>query len=286
MFKEVSAAFEILGDDSKRRQYDFRRSGGFPSFTFRSRNPVDDIFDNMFSQFFGDQRPSGSRVRVKITLEESCFGCFKKVRIDNHAMCEDCKGTGSSSWEPCPRCEGRGFFALSEGSMRSRSACVNCGGRGSIPRENCRPCSGHGHIVTGFKEIDLRVPPGVEDGSQVRIVGDGESGEVFIQINVERHESLERRGNFLVGFVEVDYPTLVLGGKVVFNLFKETLEVKVPPRTRPGSQLKVKGKGMPVPQNPLLRGDLLLEVRLMMPEKIGSDHEKMLVKLMKIESHD
>lgn len=286
-FKEVSSAFEIIGDEERRRQYDFYREGSLPTFSFKSRNPVDDIFNNMFSQFFGDQRPSGSRLRVKIALEEAYFGCSKKVDVERHDFCESCKGTGSSAWESCSKCFGKGFFLFSDGSMRARSTCVSCGGRGSLPRDKCSSCSGKGFVVSGSKEVEVKIPPGIEDGSQIRMAGEADgNGDLFLHVQVERHEGLERRGHSLLGAVEVDYATMVLGGKVHFDIFGNRLEVKIPPRTRPGSRLKLKGRGMPVPQNPLIRGDLLLEFRLKIPENLSEEHEKALRNLMKIESRD
>lgn len=283
-FKEVSSAFEIIGDDERRRQYDFYREGGLPTFSFKSRNPVDDIFNNMFSQFFGDQRPSGSRLRVKISLEEAYFGCTKKVEAEKHDFCEPCKGTGSPEWESCSKCSGKGFFLFSDGSVRARSACVSCGGRGSVPKEKCPSCSGRGFVISGSKQFEVKIPPGIEDGAQMRMA-DGD-GDIFLHVHVERHERLERRGHSLIGAVEADYATMVLGGKVDFDIFGSRIEVKVPPRTRPGSRLKLKGRGMPVPQNPSMRGDLLLEFRLMIPDKLSDEHEKALKNLMKIESRD
>lgn len=286
MFKEVSAAFEILGDDSKRKQYDMRRDGRWhPSFSFRSRNSVDDIFNNMFSQFFGDQRPSGSRVRVKVTLEEAYFGCSKKVDVENHQFCESCKGTGASSWEPCVRCAGKGFFAISEGSFNARSSCMDCGGRGSKPKEKCSSCSGRGYELIGSKQMEVNIPPGVDNGFQIRVAGGGHGGEdLFLSVMVDKHENLERRDHFLIGRVDVVYSKLVLGGVEEFDLFGSKISLKIPPRSVPGTKLRMKGKGMPLPQNPELRGDLILELRLKIPVVLTKEYEEILSKLMKIES--
>ena len=285
-FKEISAAFEIVGDEDKRRQYDFYRGGGFPTFSFRSRNSVDEIFDNMFSQFFGDQRSSGSRLRVKVSLAEARTGCSKTVEIEKSDFCESCKGTGSSSWTQCGKCAGRGFFVFSEGPMRARSSCVDCGGRGSVSSKKCESCHGKGHVVSGRREVVLNIPPGIDDGAQIRLRGEGAEGDTFVHVHVEKHKTIERRGHFLLGFLDVEYPTMVLGGKQKFELFGESLDVSVPPRTRPGFRLKLKGKGMPVPQNPSLKGDLILEVRLTIPEKPSAKYVKLLEEMMKVDRVD
>lgn len=283
-FKEVSAAFEIVGDESRRRQYDLYREGGFSGFSFRSRNSVDDIFNNMFSQFFGDQRPSGSRVRIKISLEEAYFGCSKKVEVENHEFCEGCKGTGSSSWDPCGRCGGKGFFSVTQGSFSNRSSCMSCGGKGSIPKENCSSCSGRGHLVSGSREIEVSVPAGIENGSQIRIPNEGK--DIFVYVVVETHSKFERHGHFLLARAFVPYSKLVFGGSEEVDIFGSKISVKIPPRSIPGMKMKIKGKGMPLPQNPNLRGDFVLELRLKIPKSLTKEHEELLRNLMKIESQD
>ena len=270
MFKEASAAFEILGDDEKRRRYDTYRDG-FPSFSFRSRNSVDEIFNNMFSHFFGDQRPSGSRIRLKVTLEEAYFGCQKKVDVEKHEFCSSCKGSGSSSWEQCDRCSGKG--------------CIKCSGRGSSPKDKCKSCSGNGYLVAGSSQIDVNIPPGVDNGFQIRIPESGSSGDdLFVMISVERHGQLERNDHFLLGRVNVSYPKLFFGGFEEFDLFGAKISLRIPPRSAPGLRLKVKGKGMPFIQNPEIRGDLILELRLKMPENTTKEYEDLLSLLMKMES--
>lgn len=287
LFKEVTAAFEILGDESRRRQYDMYREGKWqPSFSFRSRNSVDDIFNNMFSQFFGDQRSSaGSRIRVKVTLEEAYFGCSKKVDLESHKSCDTCQGTGLSSWESCSQCSGRGFFSMSEGSFSSKSACISCSGRGKIPRGKCSSCSGRGYDVLGSKQIEVSIPAGVDNGFQVRIPGQGNDGQdLFLFVSVEKHERFERRNQFLVAWMDIPYSKLVLGGSEEFDLFGSKISIKIPSRSLPSSKLRIRGRGMPMPQNPNLRGDLILELRLKVPAALSKEHEDLLSKLLKIES--
>lgn len=285
-FKEITAAFEILGDEGKRRQYDLYREGSFSTFSFRSRNSVDDIFDNMFSHFFGDQRPKGSRVRVKISFKDSYFGCVKEVEVEKHEFCDSCKGTGSLSWESCSRCSGKGFFSVSQGSFSARSSCVSCGGRGSVPKDRCSSCSGLGHRSCGSKKISVKIPAGIENGAQIRIPGDGANDDVFVYVVVEKHPGFERQGNFIMTRVRTSYPKLVLGGVEEIDLFGSKISLKIPPRTNPGYRLKVKGKGMPTPQNPDVRGDFLVELMLEIPKNLTKEHESLLSKLMKIECKD
>ena len=286
MFKEVAAAFEIVGEESRRRQYDMYREGRWqPSFSFRSRNSVDEIFNHMFGSVFGDQRPAASRVRVKVTLEEAYFGCSKKVDVEEHGFCDPCKGTGSSSWHPCGKCGGKGFFVMSEGPMTSKSSCITCGGRGSTPKEKCQSCSGRGYAVLGSKKIEVQIPPGVDNGFQIRVAGEGSAGEdLFLAVMLEKNERLERHNHFLAGRIEVSYSKLILGGTEEFDLFGSKISLRITPRSYPGMKLRVKGKGMPMPQNPDVRGDLILELKLKVPSSLTKEHEDLLSKLLKIES--
>lgn len=276
-FKEINAAFEIIGDENKRKQYDY---SNFSTFSFRSRNSVDEIFDNMFSHFFGDQRPNISKTRVKITFEESYFGCSKVVDVENYGFCESCKGTGSSSWESCTKCSGKGFFSVSKDSFAAKSSCVVCNGKGSIPNNKCSSCSGVGYISTGLRSIQVDIPAGIENGSQIRISQDSE--DFFVYVVVEKNPIFERNNSTIYSRIKVSYPKLVMGGTEEFNFLGSNINLNIPKRSIPSSKLRIKGKGMPIPQNPNLRGDLVIELILDMPKNLTSEHEYLLLELVKI----
>lgn len=284
-FKEISAAFEVLGDENKRKQFD---SFGFPfSFNFRSRNSVDDVFSNLFSQFFSNQKNSfgGSKVRIQISFEESYFGCYKKTTSERHKICDSCKGTGSSSWDPCNSCQGKGFVFFSNGPMKIQTACANCSGSGSISKQKCESCEGRSYIVDFTKEVEVKIPPGIEDGHQIRLSGEAaDGGDFFATILVEKDPKFFRKGNLLIGGFDVSYSTLVLGGKVNYSLFNKNIEVTIPPRTKPGSRLKIKNQGMPFIHNPDAKGDLILEINLKMPkENLKENYKKLLNKMSELE---
>lgn len=288
-FKEATAAYELIGDESKRKHYDFYSSAQIPGFNFRSRNKVDDVFDNLFPQFFGKGQPhqSSSRTRVRVTLAEAFSGCTRKVKGESHEPCSACSATGSSEWVRCSGCNGSGFLFTSEGSMRIQTSCVHCSGRGSLSRQSCKSCNGRGHVVKSEKEVEVRIPPGVEDGMQIRLAGEAPNGgDLFVVVNVEKHASVERQQRNLISSVDSSYATLVLGGEVSFRLFDSEITVKIPPRTRSGSRLRIKGQGMPFLQNPEIRGDLFLDVNLKIPSSLDAEHEKILRKLEKLESRN
>lgn len=287
-FKEISAAFELIGDESRRKNFDSFRSGQ-PSFSFRNRNSVDDFFNNIYSQFFGDQKKSSNctRARVKITLEEAFTGCIKKINSEKHKSCESCVGTGSSSWIPCAKCEGKGFVFSDNGPMRIQVSCSFCFGKGSVSSESCKGCEGKGYVVDFVKTLNVKIPAGIEDENQIRLAGEAADGnDLFLIVNVEKHPVFRREDKFLVGQIEVPYSTLVLGGEIDMDLFGTKILVKISPRTKTGTKLRLKKQGMPSLQNPNLRGDLLLDVVLRMPQLVTRDHEKILARLAKIEKYN
>ena len=287
-FKEISAAFEVLSDDNNRRQYDFYGQTQFPSFSFKNRNSVDDVFDNMFSKFFGDQRQaSGSRVRIKISFGEAYLGCSKTVKVEKHKSCDSCRGTGSSSWIPCQKCDKKGFVFTANGPMRIQSSCANCHGRGSTPADRCPSCSGQGYTVDSVRDVVVKIPQGIYDGSQMRMAGEGSDGnDLFVVVNVEKDAVFSRQDHFLIGSIEIPYHTLVLGGSANIDVFGTKIEIKIHPGLNAGTRIRIKNQGMPLPSNPSMRGDLLVDVRLKMPKSVTKEHEKVLRRLAKIQPDD
>jgi molecular chaperone DnaJ len=287
-FKEVSAAYELLGDSGRRKQYDFYAEVQFPNFSFRSRNNVDSMFDNLFSQFFGkgsSGQQSVSKTRVRVTLAEAFSGCSRVLKSESHESCKECTGTGSSEWSRCSRCDGSGFLFTSEGPMKIQTACMQCSGRGSISKQSCRSCNGRGRIVKSERDVEVRIPPGVEDGMHIRMSGEGaDGGDLFVVVGVDKHPSLERQQRNLIGSMDVPYHALVLGGEVSFRLFDSDIVVKIPPRTKSGSRMRVKGQGMPHVQNPEVRGDLFIELNLKIPSSLTEAHERAISALSKLDS--
>jgi molecular chaperone DnaJ len=282
-FKEITEAFDILGDVNNRKNYDFYSTRQFSSFSFKSRNSVDDVFDNIFSHFFGDQKNSGSKVRIKISLKESYAGCLKTIKTEKHKFCDPCKGTGSSSWQTCEKCSGKGFVFTNNGHLRIQVSCSNCGGKGSLSLKKCLECEGRGYLVESTKDVEIKIPPGIEDGNQIRIANEASDGsDLFVVVNVEKDAKFTREGKILISSVEVPYSILVLGGKVNFDLFGTKLDINIRPKSNAGTRIRLKNQGMPFLQNPNLKGDLLIDIKLKMPEQISDDHEKLLKDLLKI----
>lgn len=280
-FKQICAAFELIGDDQKRKKYDLFGRSHAPTFSFRSRNSVDDIFDNIFSHVFGDQK--NSKLRVKISLVEAYLGCSKIVKSEKHKSCESCKGTGSSSWAPCSKCDNKGFVFTNNGPLRIQTSCSNCNGKGSISLQKCKDCLSKGYIVDYVKDVIVLIPQGVEDGSQIRIADSAADGsDLFIVVNIEKDANITREGRNLIGNMEVPYHILVLGGNLDYDLFGTMLNIKIKPRTNAGSRIRIKNQGMPNSLNPNLKGDLFIDLKLKMPKNLTKQHEEIIQELSKI----
>ena len=285
-FKELSAAFDLIGNEQKRKQYDFYTSSSFSTFSFRSRNSVDDVFSNIFSQFFGDQKSvqNASRIRIKISLKEAYQGCFRKVNSEKHKTCDFCKGTGSSVWEPCDKCDNKGFIFTNNGGLRVQISCSNCEGRGSISVQKCKDCSSKGYILDSIKEVDIQIPPGIEDGAQIRKSGEAADGsDLFVIVNIEKDAKFIREGRSLIGSLEVPYATLILGGEIDYEVFETKIKIKIQPKINAGTRIRIKNQGMPFAQNPKLKGDLFIDIKLKIPQIITEEHKKLLVKLSKLD---
>lgn len=288
-FKEVTAAWEMISTEEKRRRHDFYGANPAP-FSFRSRNSVDDVFDNLFSQFFGGpnrQGPGSARSRVRVTLEEAFRGCSRTVKSEGREMCPACTGTGSTQWARCNACGGGGFVFTSDGQMRIQTSCTVCSGRGSTPSQSCGGCNGRGYRIVSEKDVEVAIPAGVEDGTQIRAPGESPNGgDLFVVVSVERHPSISRQGKDLLSHVEVPYTTLVLGGEAKILLFGSEISIKIPRGTRSGARVRLPGQGMPHMQNPSFRGDLFVDLALKVPSKVTKEHESLLQRLAKIESAD
>lgn len=281
-FKQVCAAFELIGDDQKRKKYDFFGRSHAPTFSFRSRNSVDDIFDNIFSHVFGDQK--NSKLRVKISLIEAYLGCSKVVKSEKHKSCESCRGTGSVSWEPCSKCDNKGFVFTNNGPLRIQTSCSNCNGKGSISVQKCKDCLSKGYIVDYIKDVVITIPQGVEEGTQIRMASAAADGsDLFVIVNIEKDLNITRDGKNLIGSTEVPYHILVLGGDIDYDLFGTKIAIKINPKTNAGSRIRIKNQGMPNPSNSKLKGDLFVDLKLKIPKTLTKQHEEIIQELSKIQ---
>ena len=305
-FKEIAEAYEILGDETKRKEYDnpkqtfeFHTSGG-PDF--RHMN-MDDIFRHFNMGGFGNNRAtqqpikgSSIRIKIKLTLEEVLNGCNKKIKIKRYEHCSHCGGTGmtaESRKKTCKTCGGTGM-AFSQHGFMMEQTCPTCGGTGYVIENPCKHCGGHGIAVNSTSEVAFNIPRGVEDGMQIEYAGlgnaaprgKGTNGNLIVIIEIEEHPIFERQGRDLVCNLEVPALDAMLGCDVeVDTLSGKTLKMKIPQGTRSGQVFTFKGYGLPRYGSTIgSPGNMIGIVNLTVPKELN-DNERRLIQELKKQEH-
>ncbi len=291
-FKELSEAYSVLSDPEKRAQYD--RFGTVEAGVDLSDLGFGSLFDDLLEGFFGaphhrERRSRGRRGEdlrydLEISLEEAATGLETKVQIPRFEVCEVCKGSGlepGTRREVCPTCQGRGQVRFSQGFLTVARPCPRCGGEGEVLRHPCKGCRGEGR-QRRERLLKIRIPAGVDDGSQLRLPGEGAAGsqggppgDLYVVIRVRPHEFFVRRGNDLYCELPLTFPQLVLGADVEVPVLGGTAKLKVPPGTQPGEILRLKGKGMP-DLDGRARGDTCYQAVLEVPTTLTAKQRQLL----------
>ena len=291
-FKVINEAYAILSDPDRRAQYDrFGRAdlppGGIDLGGFG------DLFEDIFEGFFtGGARGARSRIRrgddlrydLEITLEEAAKGVETRLMIPRLESCETCKGSGvepGSRRVPCPTCKGRGQLRYQQGFLTVARTCPQCTGEGQVNRNPCKPCAGEGRVAHD-RTLKVRIPPGVEDGTQLRLTGEGEGGlrggppgDLFVVVHVREHAFFTRHGNDLLCALPLTFTQAALGAEVAVPVLDGTAKLKAPAGTQNGEILRLPGKGMPS-LHARGRGDACYRVVVEVPSKLTARQKELL----------
>lgn len=293
-FKEINEAYSVLSDPEKRANYDRygRAEGvgaGFGAFTGAG---FGDIFEDIFGDFFGftgQRRPrpaKGNDLRydLEITLEESAFGTEKEINIPKWETCSTCSGSGSKPGKGpvgCPQCKGTGHIRFQQGFFSVSKTCGSCNGTGKIVTDPCTTCKGDGKVKK-VRTLSIKVPPGVDSGSRLRMSGEGDPGvyggppgDLYIVIDIRKHPVFLRKGNDIYCQVNISFPQAVLGAEIEVPTLEAPSTLKVPPGTQSGKAFHLRGKGIPR-LGGHGRGDEIVVVNIEVPKHVTQRQRELL----------
>ena len=317
-FKEISEAYDTLGDTQKRSAYDQFGSGGNPfsagggdhgnpfggggfDFNFSQAQGFGDIFET----FFGQQQGNGSRrnnsrtrgddleAQVRITFEQSMEGATAEFELPRLRMCSHCSGRGAepgSKTVTCDTCKGTGEIITTQrtifGTVQQRQACHTCGGEGTMPEHTCTTCHGTGRVRERQK-LKVKIPAGIQDGAVIRLTGQGDTGQrggdagdLFVRVSVAASKDFERRGNDIYAEAHIHITQAVLGDEISLPTVHGNVKLKIPAGTQSGQVFKLASHGSPI-VNRDTRGDHYVTIQIEVPKKLSKKERDLYAELAK-----
>ncbi|MHC4480940.1 MAG: molecular chaperone DnaJ, partial [Planctomycetota bacterium] len=308
-FKAAAEAYEVLGNEETRRRYDLYGKAGLEGVPLHEFGSVDDILSvfsdffggtGLFDEFFGTARSRRTRrpgrgrnlrVAVEIGLHEVLSGTEKTLALTRSEVCQDCQGRGAAQdgVKTCSQCRGHGQVESRQAFLRMRTTCPRCRGTGTVIVDPCGGCDGTGRVQQGV-EVVVRIPPGIESGTRLRVAGEGEPspsgprGDLYCDVFVRPHPVFERNGQDLLCELPISYPLAALGGLMeVTTLDGEGREMAIPPGTQSGQVLRLRGLGLPQMRG-RGKGDLLVRVVIETPDRLTLRQGELLRELAEIEN--
>lgn len=309
-FKEAAEAYEVLSDDGKRKRYDQlghagvegmgHAGGGFQS--------MDEIFTHfrdvfggqgggIFESFFGGgggrggpEQGASLKLQIEVNFREAIFGCTRTIEISRSELCDTCQGSGAKPGtkpQKCRTCGGYGVVRQGQGPFIVQTTCPSCGGRGQTVGTPCPECKGRA-MERRKVTIKVRIPAGIEDGCRLRVQGEGEPsteggerGDLYVYVSVTPDGFFERHNDDVVCKVPISYTQAALGAEIEVPTLEGKAKLRVPAGTQAGALLRMRGQG--VPMSAARRGDQIVLVQVVVPEKIGAKERALLEELSKLE---
>ncbi len=309
-FKEAAEAYSVLSDAEKRARYDRFGMAGLGGAGAGGFNPADfsdfaDILGDFFG--FGDvfgggrggrqsrmRRGSDLRYNLQIKFEEAVRGVNTKIKIPKLETCSACRGSGANPATgpaTCNACSGQGQLRYQQGFFTISKTCPQCGGSGRVIRDPCAECRGNGHIQRE-KTLELRIPAGVDNGSRLRVAGEGDPGaaggppgDLYVVLSVEAHPFFERQGNDLHCNLPISFSQAALGAELEIPTLDGREKVRVPEGTQTGTVFRLKGKGVAA-LNGRGRGDQFIKVNVVTPRKLDREQRELFHRLAELGGDD
>lgn len=309
-FKEAQEAYAVLSDPDKRSQYDkyghaaFDQMNGGAGFDF-SGFDFSDIFADLFgdsfgggfgSSFFGGGRRNSNRatrgsdrlMRVDLTFEDAAFGCKKTINVDFYDECSECSGKGGKGERNCPNCHGTGTVTSEQntlfGAFMTRTTCPTCNGKGKTYESTCSKCNGKGKIKEN-KDLEVKIPAGVDTGNRLRLAGKGDSGsnggpngDLYLEFRVKDHPLFERDGNDIYLELPITITEAVLGAKKEIPTLYGNVKLSIPEGSNTGDKHRLKGKGVEDIHSGS-KGNMYVVINVVIPDKIDKKQKKLFEEL-------